>query len=74
MLVCCRGAVPLDSLAHVWRVTLCGGSHTGCCVAYAAVATQDIEDRLMMLRDAVLDDRCQLSHDPVNAHDKNLYG
>lgn len=35
---------------------------------------QDIEERVMMIRDAVLDSTCQLLHDPVDAHQKNLFG
>jgi hypothetical protein len=51
-------------------------THAACLLLCAAflLAAQDIEDRLMMIRDAVLDDKCQLLHDPINAHDKNLYG
>jgi hypothetical protein len=46
-----------------------------CCAALCrAVLAQDIEERLMMIRDAVLDTSCQLMHDAVDAHDKSLYG
>lgn len=38
------------------------------------VVAQNIEERVMMLRDAVLNTDCQLYHDPVDAHNKNLFG
>lgn len=35
---------------------------------------QDIEERVMMIRDAVLTPDCQLYYDYLGPHDKNLYG
>jgi hypothetical protein len=54
--------------------TLTPGSIVTAAAAAAAAAMQDIEERVMMLRDAVLDSSCQLFHDSADAHTKNLYG
>lgn len=35
---------------------------------------QDIEDRVMMLQDAVLTRTCQLYYDYFGPHNRNLYG
>lgn len=37
-------------------------------------ALQDIEERVMMLRDVVLTPTCQLYYDYLGPHNRNLYG
>jgi hypothetical protein len=64
------------SLMKTGKYTTCPQSinHMCCCCCCCCVWPQDVEEKVLMLKDAVLTPDCQLYYDYLGPHDRNLFG